>query len=386
MDRWLAVSLALLGGCTPGSSQSELAVAPDASLPALAPTDQVDLLLLVDSSCPMAEEQASLTAALPRLMRMLLAGDLDDDGAPERPPLDVQIGVVTADMGTGGYTVPTCQGDFGDDGILRTEGRTDLPGCDAVYPSVLRGRPGEDPDALARDLACLATVGTGGCGFEQPLEGILKALSPAAPTESTALGYTPPRFFADTTGHADGPNAGLVRPDSVLAVVVVSDEDDCSALDPEVFDDESTVYPSDLNLRCFLYREAIHPVARYVDGLLALRRDPRRLVYLPIVGIPSDLERAPHEPPDWDRLISEDLAVRDDRMEERLDAPFGRLFPSCNVPGRGVAFPPVRTVELARRLDRAGAGVGVASICGEDYADAMTALARLIGEAAAGGD
>ncbi|HEV3485648.1 MAG TPA: hypothetical protein VG106_09590, partial [Vicinamibacterales bacterium] len=55
-------------------------------------------------------------------------------------------------------------------------------------------------------------AGTGGCGFEQQLEAVLKALSPASPTAWTAAGYVAPTFFAGSTGHALGANAGFVRP------------------------------------------------------------------------------------------------------------------------------------------------------------------------------
>ena len=47
-------------------------------------------------------------------------------------------------------------------------------------------------------------------GFEQQLEATLKAVTPS--TAAT-------RFFGDTTGHADGANAGFRREGAVLAIV-----------------------------------------------------------------------------------------------------------------------------------------------------------------------
>ncbi|MCZ7685533.1 MAG: hypothetical protein M5U28_44845 [Sandaracinaceae bacterium] len=138
---------------------------------------------MVDNSNSMAEEQASLAAQLPRIVTALATGDIDGDGTPESAPVDdLHLGVVTSDMGVGGFIVPTCaRGDFGDDGILRTQGRTDIAGCMATYPSFLEFRPGSgaDPADVAADFACVATVGTGGCGFEQQLEAVLKAATPS---------------------------------------------------------------------------------------------------------------------------------------------------------------------------------------------------------------
>ncbi|MCZ7678023.1 MAG: hypothetical protein M5U28_04290 [Sandaracinaceae bacterium] len=138
------------------------------------------------------------------MIRVLTSGDFNEDGDLDDPEdfrgvRDLHVGVITTDMGTGGFSVPTCsRSDFGDDGILRTQGRTDL-GCAATYPSILTFTTdgGVSPEEFARDVACVSTLGTSGCGFEQPLEAILKALSPTqrspgrAPTTSCPAAPTP---------------------------------------------------------------------------------------------------------------------------------------------------------------------------------------------------
>jgi len=356
--------------------------------------DKVDLLFMVDNSNSMTEEQASLTAEFPRMINILASGDFDQDGdfagdgedgdEDFDPVRDLNVGVITSDMGTGGFTVPTCaRSDFGDDGILRTQGRTDIMGCMATYPSFLNFQPdmGGDPAAFATDVSCVATVGTGGCGFEQQLEAILKATSPSAPTTWTAAGYTAPTFFRNTFGHADGSNDGFIRDNAVLAIIPVTDEEDCSARDPELFNPSSATYgATDLNLRCFAHADAaLHPISRFVDGMLQLRTQPGLLIYAPIVGIPTDLTPMAGASPDYEALVSEDPALRDDRMEERVDPAMpSRLQPSCNVPGRGVAFPPVRLVRVAQRLEAAGAGVTVQSICQNSFRGALTEIIRQI--------
>lgn len=358
---------------------------PDSGVDAGTPSrggGELDLLFMVDNSNSMVEEQLSLTAEFPRLVNVLVTGDFEGDGSTTGPndfaPFDLNVGIITSDMGTGGYTVPTCtDSNVGDDGILRRTGRTDL-GCAATYPAFLNFRPGTgmDPAAFADEVTCVALVGTGGCGFEQPLDAVLKALSPSAATSWTAPGYAPPIFFRGTFGHGDGPNAGFVRDGSVLTIVPLTDENDCSALDPDIFNPTSPAYGgTDLNLRCFAHDSALHPLARYVDGLAQLRATPSRLVYAPIVGIPVDLVAAPGASPDYDALVSADPALRDDRMEERVDPATGRrLLPSCDVTGRGVAFPPIRLVEVARGLEARGAQVTVQSICQSSYRSAITEI------------
>jgi len=344
----------------------------------------VDLLLLVDNSNSMTEEQESLAAELPALVRSLIEPpDSDGDGEPDWLPIaDLRIGVITTDMGTGGFAVPTCaRSDFGDDGVLRTEGRTDLLGCMATYPSFLTFEPAiDDPTDYASDVACVATTGTGGCGFEQPLEAVLKALSPDAPTAYTRPDYVPPAFFGGTDGHGLGANAGFVRVDTLLAAVLVTDEEDCSAADPDLYNPSSAVYGStDLNLRCFAHPEAVHPIERYVNGLAALRADRPDLLALGLIaGVPADLAVSQPRDADFERILS------DPRMVEQVDPGMPtRLVPSCNVPGRGLAFPPRRLVRVAQRLT--GFRSTVQSICQEDFSPAAEAIARLIGTRACAG-
>ena len=62
-------------------------------------------------------------------------------------------------------------------------------------------------------------------------------------------------------------------------------------------------------------------------------------------------------------------------MQEMVDpADPNRLRPSCNVPGRGLAFPPRRMVRVAQQLEAAGATATVASVCQEDYGLAVESI------------
>jgi hypothetical protein len=150
----------------------------------------------------MAEEQANLAENFPLLIHTLLDPEVDPvTGRPSHTPVsDMHIGVISTDMGTGGYTVETCSDPVdGDDGILQHDPNPSMPGCDSVYPGFLSYSSDEpDPGAidwLATSFGCIAVLGTDGCGFEQPLNASRKAL----------------------VDHRGGANAGFLRSDSLLA-------------------------------------------------------------------------------------------------------------------------------------------------------------------------
>jgi hypothetical protein len=265
-------------------------------------------------------------------------------------------------MGTGGFRVPTCAApEFGDDAIFQTSGDTSSPSCVAVYPSVLTYEEGaSDPDAFAQDVACVASVGVGGCGFEQQLEAMMKAVAPSTMDMTFAYG---------TRGHGDGRNAGFVRDGSILALVTVSDEDDASAADAELFNPASVIYPGNLCFRACSYPGALHPVGRYVDGLRALRADPSSIVYATISGTPADLAGG-----DYDMILA------DPRMDPTA---LRDCLPSCETPD-GRAFPPHRQITLARDLERAGIATVAASICAPDFSDATAAILARVADRLAG--
>ncbi|MCA9610194.1 MAG: hypothetical protein KC619_31575 [Myxococcales bacterium] len=360
-----------------GDATSVDAGGPDAGPPPPRPQD-LDLLLAIDGSNSVLEWQVRFVDALPALLDALSTGDVDGDGTAEGAPFaSIQLAVVTSDMGTGGHPVPTCvDPDFGEDGILRTTGRSDIEGCMATYPPFLSWSVGEDLEAVSLEERCVAFVGTSGCGFEQPLEGMLKALSPAAPTSWTAAGYHAPAFFRDTRGHGDGVNAGFSREGAFLAVLMMTDEDDCSAADPDIYDVSGGPFGSvDLGRRCDL-DDQLHPVARYVDGLLQLRPHPSQVGFFLVSGIPQDLEWPPGERYPWDRY---DGDARDPRLVSTRDPDQPtRDLPSCAADVGGLAFAPNRLLEVAHGLDRAGGRVGLGSVCNDDYQRSFEAFARTL--------
>jgi hypothetical protein len=164
----------------------------------------------------------------------------------------VHIGVISSDMGSGSEGVGTnCQRVLGDRGLLYGNdpknslasvapnavpgpgqgqgGHPDPNGCglhtgqrwisDIADPTG-NGKRIKNYDGNIQDVfACLAkSVGTGGCGFEHQLQSVRIALGANYPNE--------PQY------NINPENIGFVRPDAYLQIVLVTDEDDCSA-DPD---------------------------------------------------------------------------------------------------------------------------------------------------------
>ena len=340
---------------------------PDASLPQDAggdaapedpicdPTTQaVDLLFVIDNSGSMAEEQASLTQNLPALVLALSdPPDADGDGQPDQPAVrDLHIGVVSTDMGTGAFRGSCDDYVDGDDGVLQHEPSGRVAGCEKSYPTFLQhDADAPDPD-LATDFECIATLGTDGCGYEQSLGALEKAIGV----------------------HADPgrPNDGFLRESALFAAVIVSDEDDCTAFDRRFFNWEK-------GLDCYENRDWLDAVDETVLAVLETKTDPSHVSVSAIVGVPVDLVS----------LTEADLASGDPQTAEDFDAVLfddrmqftwieGRLQSSCQAAGIGSAYPPRRLVELVAGVDAAGGRGLVQSICQRDWSGVMAGISRVI--------
>lgn len=158
---------------------------------------QLDVLLVVDNSESMAEEQPRLAAAIPALVAALRGAGID-----------ARFAVTTTGLlaGPGG----ACPG-----GVLGGEDGRFFP-VDRSLPRVTGLTTPHVEDVLAQ------ATQVGLCHYlEQPFEAARRALSP--PLADAA-------DDARTAEPLDG-NAGFLRPSASLAVVVVSDEDDHSGAD-----------------------------------------------------------------------------------------------------------------------------------------------------------
>lgn len=228
-----------------------------------APPNKLDLLLVVDNSPSMADKQEVMAAAIPDLIRSLVeppcvdaqGGRVDalPDGKcpagsnPEFEPLrDLQVGVITTSLGgSGGETVAGCTNESARDmaHLLPTRPRA------AHIPSdggVLSWKAGADLDGFIGNVGQLVTLaGEDGCGQEATLEAWYRFLIDPAPytrLERVACDEQDSERLCGTRQlAADGSplvdtellaqRAKFLREDSLLAIVMLTDENDCSLLE-----------------------------------------------------------------------------------------------------------------------------------------------------------
>jgi hypothetical protein len=378
--------------------------------------DFVDLLFVVDNSGSMRQEQAALKEQFPKLIDTLTMGK-KSDGTSFPPVKDMHLGVVSTDMGLAGVpnNFPSCNTqrhvNGGDDGVLQHPGMTG-PGCQANYPPFLAFKQGEtDAAQLALDFGCIANLGTTGCGFEQQLEAALKALWPKNYSDEDGNIFLPednPILFLSTTeegryGHGDQPltqggNQGFLRNDptlgvSLIAIIIVSDEEDCSSKDTSHFistnDPANPLSKQGINLRCFYNKQNLFEIERYVRGFQGLRPGNEKLViYGGIIGVPPDLvDENAREGVDFDDQVSRDQyydkILTDFRMEEKPvmeNIPMlANVSPSCtreDATGEPAnAYPPQRMVQVAKAF---GPNAVIQSICQDDFGPAMDAIIDVI--------
>jgi len=404
-------SLSALNPCTINGVVQNVPVNPQRAL---------DVLFVVDDSASMLEEQAKLAEQLPRLVSLLLSGGVDpsDGSTPVGvfPAVEsLHVAVVTPDLGhstdpmhpyTAGVEFEpstACEENngTGKNGFMQIDGFIDegsgLNPCTAATPPAdtlyLNRSDGTDAE-FVRDVTCITGQTDGsqenaGCGFEQQLESILEQ-------------------------GRNGANAGFSREDALLAVILITDEDDCSTTDPRVFDiaqrrsdinpfqgpwvDETTKADVKFNLRCWEHgtkegraSDPLQGIERYVNGIASLKADPSQVVFAAITGIPedADLDRSQFSSDEarYDAILAHPGMVETPDptpppgfTEPQRDQ---RLTPACTAGAAGDAMPGRRIVETVKGLAAGNTGIGtvVESICADDYAPALNAIVDRIAAA-----
>lgn len=382
----------------------------------------IDVLFIVDRSESMTNKQAKIAAQIPRMIEVLTNGDINADGKRDfaPPAKGIHFGVVTTDMGMGRNAAPNDGLDFfpcnqaGDDGNLINKylGNPATTKCvppPAPEPFVTYDPANTTANAkVVTEVSCRAQVGAGGCGYSQTLESGLKALTPSgSQIQFINTGMT-------TGGRGDGSNNNFLRPDSLLAVILLTDGDDCSSKDlrayapnfPKSSDpsadaarerDSYLTVSGNENFRCTSIlnpnwqSQALYDVQRYVDGLLALRPLPELLVFSAIVGVPpnllppvdlSDLN-ADEVPTDYAAILADPaMQQRPGKVIGANNQEFPGPAPACSVSAetqfQGSAQPAQRIVQLAQKLSQQKANAVLQSICSADFTPALNAILKKI--------
>ena len=166
--------------------------------------NNVDILMMIDNSSSMIEMQQKLYAQLPLFIQSL-------QSLPTPPNL--HLAVVSSDMGAPGDSATSigCT-PSGDQVQSLPQGSctaTTLAAGSTFISDVDNMANFTDP--LSSVLQCIALLGDKGCGFEHQLASIDRALG------------------ADGLGPAPSTNANFLRPNAYLVIMMLTNEDDCSA-------------------------------------------------------------------------------------------------------------------------------------------------------------
>jgi hypothetical protein len=294
----------------------------------------IDLLFVVDTAPSMASEQESLARNAMRFANVL---ESMEGGLP-----DLHFAVTTSDLGAGGFAVAGCSGD-GDGGALHTPQECLVDGDFLIHRSFLDDTV--EPNyagAFADALTCMADVGVDTCAIRQPVAAAMRALA----------------------------HPGFVRDQAQLAVVFISDGDDCSATSATLFDPDRTELGFPVEFRCFAHGIACDPDD---PGTPGVKQDctPRAISLVePIAGQAAALRALKPDPTDVIVAIAAG-PVAPVAVEATEDL---SLAPSCSSTS-AEAGPAIRLQALADSFPQRST---VTALCNEDLSDVLVIFAQLL--------
>ena len=404
----------------------------------------LDILFVIDNSGSMGEEQTNLAANFPYLIQKIR--ELKDD-EEQLVNADVNIMVTTTDFGhplctafnKPGY-VPAKGAPINTACVDRKERFTGIGGSPQVLQACTNGCTegaaavpdgpfihftadtnnvvGFDGvgDPVADALSCIGPQGIDGCGMEATLETMLQALDPSKPWN---MGGAP-----------------FLRVGAVLAIVVVTDEEDCATKNYDYFDpgkvndpnynqywedfpgtpgmkkDPTSAVCWNAGTECQdanadgIYESCVaadkgvlQPTSRYINYLkdVLIKDKKKQVIMLGILGVPPVTEHNPLPPfeptmggvqslvyRDW---TPADILPGDPKTAEQKQYEFG-IGPGCSNAATGQAVPPVRVKEVCESLnipDDLGTPTNEAklrccieSVCDDDFSDAINCLAGIL--------
>jgi hypothetical protein len=333
-----------------------------------------DILFLVDDSSSMTPVQQNLSRNFKTFIDALKL--------PEGLP-DLHIAVTTSSRGAGAFTAVVDRCATPDLGNFVARPRGTDPACGSVQltgnehfiDSAQNGTVNNFPAGLdiSDVFSCIARVGDTGCGFEHQLAAVRAALG------------DPTMGLAAPTG-----NQGFLRDEAFLAVIFITNEDDCSAPpDSLLFDPDAvaTLGPEQ-SFRCTRFGilcggrplplssagplsgcasndgaaaddplHALFPVRLFIDYFRRLKASPDRLVLAAIA--------APPEPFTISQLADGSPCLA------HSCGPIGSV---CDTPTGDAPYgdPAVR---LKQVIDSAGDNGSFLTICQDSYQQAMQTIA-----------
>lgn len=235
--------------------------------------DKADLLFMIDNSMSMADKQEILAKAVPVLVKRLATprcldaqrnpnGIVSDaaghcaQGTPEFAAVkDIHVGVVTSSLGNHGGTECSPAPDDATTGRTPDDRAELLPTADPAVRGNLDSWNGagflawdagqKDSPPGSNDIEAFGTTfgtyvqkaGENGCGYESSLEAWYRFLIDPAPPESVSSAAGADGIVVNQLGPVNQvvlqQRKAFLRPDSLLAIVMLTDENDCSVIDDD---------------------------------------------------------------------------------------------------------------------------------------------------------
>jgi hypothetical protein len=350
--------LGLLAGC-PTRDVSELPIHTTGdSLKTINLSTDIDILFVIDDSASTADKQTVFAQNFPKFIQAL-------DAFPNGRP-NVHIGVVssTVDIGNTGFG-SNCSPATSETGLLQNTARVN--GCippngryieDIATGGGTRQTNYDATQGLDGTFSCIAQLSDKGCGFEAQLEGMKRALD-GSRTE----------------------NAGFLRPGAYLAVIFLTDEDDCSIADKSIFG-LSNVGPGDFRCQPMYAYDCDNPIDpttpatynnctikrgsyltdpdSYASFLKRLKGDPSKVVVAMIAGDPATT------------IMTGPITFLNGTTQAMA------LQPSCNATINGdatFARPGNRLNEFSSQFGSQGT---FNTICQSDYTQVLTDIGALL--------
>jgi hypothetical protein len=346
----------------------------DKSTVSLVVNRNVDLLFLIDDSSSMKLSQDNLRRNFPIFMTALknLPGGLPN----------VHIAIASSDMGAGDGTISGCDvTGGGKGGIFQYAPRGDCTSTGladgATFISDVNGVRNYTGN-LEDVFTCMAALGQDGCGFEHQFAAITRALGAdgqAAPFE----------------------NQGFLRSDAYLAIVMITNEDDCSASPGVALFDQTlnTTIDSQLGppqgFRCNEFGhvcDGVHPdrhapnddinatrtyascvsaedgwlrnVADIAAGIKKLKTEPDNQIVFAAISGPSTPYTVHWKKAQWNDT-----------------SPWPEISHSCMATDGSYADPSPRISQLVHEFGANGLQM---DICGGEFAGALSRIADKIGD------
>jgi hypothetical protein len=338
----------------------------------LTSSSKLDVLFMVDDSSSMSPLQTLLAGSISQFVTALRGAD---GGLP-----DLHVAVISSSLGAGTFAdVPGCgPGAPGDDGgkFLHRAGCGLNMGANFLTASA-DGSINNFTGDLASVFGCLALLGDKGCGFEHQLESVRQALLKAS-------------------NPMDQDNGGFLRDDAYLSIVMLTNEDDCSApANSQLFNtaissvDDQPPLGGLWSYRCNEFGHRcdqplphtaaglpatltgctskentdglyhLTPVADFADFLKRIKSDPSRVSVAALMGPPS---------PYVVKARTAQLATGGTELQPEI-------VHSCSTMPGVYADPSIRLTQL---INTFGANGTAESICVTDLGPAVTRIANHI--------